>query len=312
MNLRIAQFRFSFALAMLITGATLMLAEGQAPAAAITAINSQSGLVTAKVNTTGQVFQFRLNDSAQLKSLKAGQPIYANLTTRQVSLDGRTIAGTITSTASPALGVKGAGLTAQGGTPLRANVGSGNSGLQPPPRMAATKQIDPCSIPPADPADVLQALLSLGMKSYFPKAMQNGGEHIKLSDPQVEQVTCPNMTMKMKFAIEYRQTRGFPQFQVSGTVEMQSPLIGEVQYQPGSGGSTTVTQLNFLRATAVLTHIEITALHLENVPNWLDNAWLRDCLNGQHSNWGCQDVIHQMKFDISNLVQLYLQQGHAL
>jgi hypothetical protein len=293
-------------------------AQQSVPAAAnpvtccgIVGIDASTGVVTARVTSTGQQFQFTLSNSAQTRTLRAGQGIYANFSTRQVSLDGKTPAGTIVSVTGPGTAPNGATQTTSGETPRQANVSAGTAGLHPP-QFVATKQIDPCSIPPADPADVLKALLSLGIKPYFPRAMQNGGEHIKLSDPEVEQVTCPNMMMTVKFVIEYRQTRGFPQFQVSGTVEMQSPLIGQVQYQPGANGGTVITQANFLRATAVLTDIKITALHLKNVPNWLDNTWLRACLNGQYSNWGCTDVVHQMSFDISNLVQVYLQQGHTL
>jgi len=289
-------------------------AQAGTPSCDIIGINLATGVVTAQVNATGQQFEFKLSNPAQLKTLKVGQAVYANLNTRQVSLDGKTAAGTITSIASPGTAANGAPQLPQGGTTQRANLASGTVGVAGlhPPQSFATKQIDPCSIPPVDPADVLKALLSVGIKIYFPRAMQNGGEHIKLSDPEVEQVSCPNMTMKVKFAIEYRQTRGFPQFQVSGSVEIESPLIGLVQYQPGANGSTVITQSNFLHAAAVLTDIQITALHLKNVPNWLDNTWLRACLNGQYSNWGCTDVVRQMSFDISDLVQAYLQQGHTL
>jgi hypothetical protein len=93
---------------------------------------------------------------------------------------------------------------------------------------------------------------------------------------------------------------------------MQSPLVAQVQFQPSGNNAGVVTASNFVHAVAVLTNIEITSLNLKNVPNWLDNTWVRECLNGQHSNWGCQDVVQQMRFDISNLVQFYLQQGHTL
>jgi hypothetical protein len=88
-----------------------------------------------------------------------------------------------------------------------------NQGSHPPRPLPQTKQVDPCTIATAP---VLQALLSQGIKSYFPRTMQSGGKHIKLSDPEIEQVTCPNMTVRAKFKVEYRETRGFPQFQVSG------------------------------------------------------------------------------------------------
>ena len=77
-----------------------------APAAAccgITAIDVGTGDVTARVTSTGQTFTFTANSSV-LNSLKVGQAVYANLTTKQVSLDGKTISGTIIATpaATPA------------------------------------------------------------------------------------------------------------------------------------------------------------------------------------------------------------------
>jgi hypothetical protein len=85
-------------------------AQTQAPAASITSIDNKTGLVSAKVNATGQQFEFKLSNPAQLRTISAGQPIYANFTTRQVSLDGKTPSGTIVSItpikASPLDGVR--------------------------------------------------------------------------------------------------------------------------------------------------------------------------------------------------------------
>jgi len=69
------------------------------PCCEVTAMNPQTGVVTAKVNATGQLFQFRTNNPAHLRNLKIGQQIYANLTSRQVSLDGRSAFATISSIA---------------------------------------------------------------------------------------------------------------------------------------------------------------------------------------------------------------------
>lgn len=58
------------------------------PCCAIVSINQKTGIVTAKVNATGQIFQFRVNDAATLNGLKVGQGVYANFKAAQVSLDG--------------------------------------------------------------------------------------------------------------------------------------------------------------------------------------------------------------------------------
>src|ERR1700674_4734818 len=61
------------------------------PCCAITAINASTGVVTAKVNANGNIFQFQVTNAALLNSLKVGQGVYANFTTNQVSLDGSTV-----------------------------------------------------------------------------------------------------------------------------------------------------------------------------------------------------------------------------
>jgi Cu/Ag efflux protein CusF len=58
------------------------------PCCAITAIDSNTEVVTAKVNATGKAFEFKVADSALLNSLKVGQGVYANFAVSQVSVDG--------------------------------------------------------------------------------------------------------------------------------------------------------------------------------------------------------------------------------
>jgi hypothetical protein len=68
-----------------------------APCCGIAAIDAKTGIVTGKVHQTGQTFTFELQSKQQTSQLKIGQGVYANFTTKQVSLDGRTIAGKILS-----------------------------------------------------------------------------------------------------------------------------------------------------------------------------------------------------------------------
>jgi Cu/Ag efflux protein CusF len=63
-------------------------AEALDPCCTITAIDAKTSLVTAKDTATGQTFQFKVTDAAQLNSLKVGQGVYANFKTRQVSING--------------------------------------------------------------------------------------------------------------------------------------------------------------------------------------------------------------------------------
>ena len=76
---------------------TEALAQGSASAAEITAINEATGVVTAKVKSSGQLFQFTPTNKAQLGQLKIGQPVFANFGARQISFDGKSPAGTILS-----------------------------------------------------------------------------------------------------------------------------------------------------------------------------------------------------------------------
>src|SRR2546427_815087 len=91
---------------------TLLASQAKAadPCCFITAINQQTGIVTARVNATGQTFQFKVTNQALLQSLNVGQGIFANFQTQQVSLDGATPCCPIVSTDKAG----GAGNTAAG------------------------------------------------------------------------------------------------------------------------------------------------------------------------------------------------------
>ncbi|MGH7560743.1 MAG: hypothetical protein ACRENB_06970, partial [Gemmatimonadales bacterium] len=86
------------ALALGATGA-----EAQTAACCtITAIETATGVVSAKVTINNQVFQFKVADARTLASLRVGRAVYANFTTRQVSLDGRAACCAITAGPSAA------------------------------------------------------------------------------------------------------------------------------------------------------------------------------------------------------------------
>jgi hypothetical protein len=59
------------------------------PNCQIANIDAATGIVRAKDLSTGQEFQFRVKDPAQLRSLHVGQSFFANLDSRQVSFDGK-------------------------------------------------------------------------------------------------------------------------------------------------------------------------------------------------------------------------------
>jgi hypothetical protein len=91
-----------------------LLAQGSPPAAEITAINETTGVVTAKVNSTGQLFQFTPNNKAQIGQLKIGQPVFVNFTSRQISFDGKSPSGTILSIPAANKGSAGTSVASKG------------------------------------------------------------------------------------------------------------------------------------------------------------------------------------------------------
>jgi pimeloyl-ACP methyl ester carboxylesterase len=69
----------------------------------VTAIDSHSGVVTAKDNASGRTFTFQVTNASQLSSLRVGAPIFANFQTKQISLDGRSACCVMVSGASSAI-----------------------------------------------------------------------------------------------------------------------------------------------------------------------------------------------------------------
>ena len=279
------------------------------PCCSVTAIDARSGVITAKEAASGRSFTFRLRDSNALHMLRVGQPIFANFAASEVSLDGKSAGGQI-------IGVAAAGGTADAGS-------SANSAHTPtvsqnlnlpvgininPPSVVRDKTVDPGRLANAG---FLQQVLQMGIQQFLPPNINNDGKHIDFSNPSIQQVICPNLTLKLQLDVQYRETRGFPQFQTSGSMVIESPLVADVKYSSASG-STPVTAANLLQAIAILSNPQITSLEIERVPSWLEPAFIRECLNGQHADWGCQDVFQAVKFDITAYAKLYLEQGSTL
>jgi hypothetical protein len=83
----------------------------------ITAIDKSKRVITAKLSSDGQVFQFTPASDQELDDLKEGQTVFANFGTRQVFLDGDHVAGTITNVPAPTKGSAAKGLPDQKGLP---------------------------------------------------------------------------------------------------------------------------------------------------------------------------------------------------
>jgi hypothetical protein len=172
----------------------------------------------------------------------------------------------------------------------------------------SNKQVDLCTI--AD-TDTLQALIQSGIQPLFPIPLSSRGESIELLSPWIEQVSCPYMTIKLRAEVQYRQAGGPTPAPSSGSMILTSPMVGDLRFS-GVHEATTVTAANLRQALALATNPQIIVLKLDNAPAWLGPSWIRACLNGEHAEWGCRDVIHLMRFDVTQLAHFYLQQGPTL
>lgn len=72
-------------------------ASPPAACCAVTALDSRTGIVTAKVTATSATFEFKVTNTKLLATLHPGSPVFANFKTKQVSLDGTTACCAITS-----------------------------------------------------------------------------------------------------------------------------------------------------------------------------------------------------------------------
>jgi len=177
----------------------------------------------------------------------------------------------------------------------------------------ATKQIDPCSFASAAILKtVLQAGLAAKLPGTFPYEADNGGSHFSLANPNVEQVTCPHMTITMTADVKYWETRGFPRISTSGRAEFRSLIVANVLYRPPetappAPGPVPVTRANFVSATLAITDINVTALKLDKAPRWLNQNWIRKCLNGKY--FYCPNLVHDVSFDVTPIVRLFQNFG---
>ena len=63
----------------------------------VVGIDARTGVVSAKVNASDEVFEFKVADARTLNALRVGQRVHADFARKEVSLDGRTPCCTITS-----------------------------------------------------------------------------------------------------------------------------------------------------------------------------------------------------------------------
>lgn len=87
-----------------LVGVLLLSSAGRAqvkPCCTITALDARSDTATARENATSRVFVFKVSDARLFASLRIGQGVYANFTSHQVSIDGKSACGVILSITPP-------------------------------------------------------------------------------------------------------------------------------------------------------------------------------------------------------------------
>jgi hypothetical protein len=85
-----------FLFLVLVFAAIGLPAYAENPCCTVTGVNAKTGMVMAKETSTGRTFQFKATASL-LKTLSAGSPIYANFSSKQVSVNGEVPCCTIMS-----------------------------------------------------------------------------------------------------------------------------------------------------------------------------------------------------------------------
>lgn len=168
-----------------------------------------------------------------------------------------------------------------------------------PSATTVTRIIDACQFAPSD---TLAKYLESGIAPYFPIEAHKDGHHIKVSNPDVRKVTCPNLRLEVRADVKYQDTRGLVQYSSSGHVRFGSPLRLTVQYQSTPG--QPVKPGDVTSARACFTDIKVLELNLNNVPNWIDNTYIRGKLQNKLVPNACVSVL--------SIVRLYVAMGGTL
>ena len=156
------------------------VAGAAAPSACceVVAIDAKTGLATAKIGTTGNVFNFKPGNPATLVALRVGQAVFANLANHQVSLDGRSLCCMMLGDPHPAVAA-----IVPGGRPL-------------------TNDVRPDASRPAAPlAGVAVARTELSLPTIAfgaPQPMPAGRRPLELAEPRQVTVGLPGHTVTGK------------------------------------------------------------------------------------------------------------------
>jgi hypothetical protein len=89
------------ACALALTLLAAPLAAQRTACCTVSRIDASTGTASGVVTASGYIFEFKPRVPSTLASLRAGQAIHANFSNNQISLDGRTLWGTVTKAPAP-------------------------------------------------------------------------------------------------------------------------------------------------------------------------------------------------------------------
>jgi hypothetical protein len=167
------------------------------------------------------------------------------------------------------------------------------------PANLVSRVLDACRFAPAD---TLAKYLGAGIDPYFPIEAHQNGQHLKIGSPSVTEAKCPDLRVALRANLKYQDTRGLVQYEASGHLRFGSPLSLLVVYwsRPGQ----TVKPADVVSAKACFSDISVIELNLKNVPNWIDNSYIRSKVQDKLVPNGCVLVL--------TFVRLYLASGGTL
>lgn len=166
------------------------------------------------------------------------------------------------------------------------------------PDLLRTSVKDACEVASASQ---LRSVLNAGLAPYFPIKRSDDGEHVTVSDPSITDASCPGFRITVRARIRYQKTRGFPQFSTSGDMKFRTPVEVRIQHPFALQSGAAIPADQITGARACLTNINVTDLNLNNVPNWLDDGWIKEKLLDPKLNSRC--------FDVTSLVQAFINAG---
>jgi hypothetical protein len=153
---------------------------------------------------------------------------------------------------------------------LAASVAIGTAPLQ----AVMVKNVDPCKFAPAS---VLAPMIQVALTNNFPLTWTKPGKKVTIKDPKLLNTTCSPLKVEIRATVHYKDTRGLDQGSATGEVRFTSTILGHVSYNGTAPGP--VTAANFVSANGCFGDISILGLNIHNVPNWLDNTWIRGILH---------------------------------